>query len=476
MEQSSLFIPFISIFGLILFSAFFSGSETGLMSVSGAKIHKLKMEGNKRAGTVSKLLEDKEKLIGAILLGNNIVNIGASALATALAINLVGESGVVYATVIMTLLVLVFAEVMPKTYAVRNAEGVALTVAPLFILITKLLSPVTIAIQFFVSKLIALISEENTDNMTGVEVLRGAVDMYHQEGNVSKEHKDMLSGVFDLQDITVEEVMIHRSDLNSINIEESNDKIISYIAESVHSRIPVWKGAPDQIIGFLYGKDIFRVVHNYQGDLEKLDLKQYIRTPWFVPESLTLKNQLTGFRERQEHIALVVDEYGSVTGMLTLEDILEEVVGEIDDEHDEPTDSRIKKIKDGSYDINGDITLRDLNRETDWLLKDEEATTLAGYVFAHAQTIPEAGQEFEIGEFKFKILARENNQLTKIKVQHFKCDIASGKSDHDKSDESPDKEILNIETSKTEEMEGTKGTEGTEAADNNKIDDIENNQ
>lgn len=453
MQESSIFIPFISILGLILFSAFFSGSETGLMSVTEAKIHKLKMEGNKRAATVSKLLEDKERLIGSILLGNNIVNIGASALATSLAISLVGESGVIYATAIMTILVLVFAEVMPKTYAVRNAQGVALAVAPLFVLITKLLSPVTIAVQIFVSKVIALISDENMDTMTGVEVLRGAVDMYHLEGNVSKEHKDMLSGVFDLQDITVEEVMIHRSDLNSISIDETNDKIISYIAESVHSRIPVWKGAPDQIIGFLYGKDIFRVVHNYKGDLEKLDLKKYIRTPWFVPESLTLKNQLKGFRERQEHIALVVDEYGSVTGMLTLEDILEEVVGEIDDEHDEPTDRRIKKMKDGTYNINGDITLRDLNRETEWALKDEEATTLAGYIFAHAQTIPEVGEEFEIGEFKFKILERENNQLTKIKVQHFICDIASGKSYHDKNDDSHDKETINIEKLETDNSE-----------------------
>ena len=282
MEESSFLTPFLSVMGLIILSAFFSGSETGLTSVARAKIHKLKMEGNKRAITLSKLREDKERLIGAILLGNNVVNIGASALATSLAIQYLGESGVFYATGVMTVLVLVFAEVLPKTYAVRNAESVALLVAPVFVFITKILSPFTMAVQKVVNFTIGLFSEGEKDDMSGLEILRGAVELYHEEGGVEKEHKDMVGGILDLEDTTIEEVMIHRSDMVSINIDEPIEKILSFIANSSHSRIPLWKGSSERVVGIVHSKDVLKAVQNNKKGGEQIDITDLMREPWFA--------------------------------------------------------------------------------------------------------------------------------------------------------------------------------------------------
>jgi len=429
MDDPATLIPLISIFGLIILSAFFSGSETGLTSISRARIYKLKMEGNRRAIAVSALHEKKEQLLSSILLGNNVVNIASSALATALAIRLFGPAGVVYATAVMTLLVLIFAEVLPKTYAVRHANQVALAVAPAFTLITKLLSPFTMSIQKIVNRVISLISSPPKDDMTGVEVLRGAVDMYHADGDVHTDDKDMLSGIFDLGATTTEKVMIHRSDMISISIDESVENIIDFVANSTHSRIPVWKNVPDKIIGILHTKDLFKELQNNSNASEPIDISALLRKPWFVPETITLKNQLKAFQEHKKHMALVVDEFGSVTGMVTLEDIIEEVVGEIEDEHDEPIDKSIKLLKDGSYKVDGDISLRDLNRQLDWALSDSNSTTIAGYLMAHAQRIPEIEEIFEIDGFMFKVLEREGNQITRIKIRKTGGDTSLEQSD-----------------------------------------------
>lgn len=417
MENASYLIPLLSVFGLILLSAFFSGSETGLTSVTSAKIHKLKMEGNRRAITVSKLREDKERLIGSILLGNNVVNIASSAIATALAIRMFGEEGVVYATAVMTVLVLVFAEVLPKTYAVRHAEQVALAVAPIFVLITKLLSPFTMGVQFVVNAFISMLSIKPQEEMTSSEVLRGAVEMYHEEGSVLKEDKDMLSGVFDLGETAVESIMIHRSDMTTINADDPVEDIIRFVSNSNLSRIPLWRDSIDNIIGIIHTKDLFKLTQNCSGELSTLDITSIMHTPWFVPETTTLKNQLKVFQEQKKHLAIVVDEFGGVTGLITLEDIIEEVVGEIDDEHDKPAQKRINRRKDGSYDLDGDLSLRDLNKEVGWNLEEEDVTTLAGYVMAHAQRIPEIDDILEVDDFMFQVLSKSGNRITRIKIR-----------------------------------------------------------
>ena len=417
MEDSSFLLPFLSVIGLIMMSAFFSGSETGLTSVSRAKIHKLKMEGNKRAITLSKLRKDKERLIGAILLGNNVVNIASSAIATYLAIRILGENGVFYATAVMTVLVLVFAEVLPKTYAVRHAETVALGVAPAFVLITKVLSPFTLAVQAVVDRTINLFSSGEKDDMSGIEILRGAVDMYHEEGEVEKEHKNMVSGLLDLEDNEIEGVMIHRSNMVAVSIDEPVENIVKFVANSSHSRIPLWKGSPERIVGILHTKDVFKATQNHEGELPDLNLTPFIRKPWFVPESTMLKNQLNAFREKNRHFALVVDEFGSVAGLITLEDIIEEVVGEIEDEHDKPSSGKIRKCKNGAFNVDGDLSIRDLNKALEWNLPDDDATTIAGLVLAEAQCIPDVGDIFEAGDFMFKVLKKKDIQITRIQLR-----------------------------------------------------------
>lgn len=411
-----------AVLGLVGISAFFSGSETGLTSISRGKIHRLKMSGNRRAIAVSKLHEDKERLISAILLGNNVVNIAASAIATSLAISLFGPSGVAIATVVVTIIVLIFAEVLPKTYAVRHSEQVALAVAPTFVVLTRVLSPFTFSIQALVNRLIALVSTPPTREMSTVDALRGTVDMYHQQGNFLTEDRDMLSGIFDLGETEVQEIMVHRSDMASIDIDTPIKELVAYAAESSRSRLPVWQGTPDQVIGILHSKDLFKAVYLKSGDIEAIDLKSLLQEPWFIPETVTLKNQLRDFQQRQRHIALVVDEFGSVNGMVTLEDIVEEVLGEIEDEHDTPREKSIRKLKDGSYAVAGSIPLRELNRELAWDLSDADASTLAGYVIAIAQSIPAVDEIYESGPFIFKILKRKANQVTLIQARKLSPD------------------------------------------------------
>lgn len=417
MSDASLFIPLFSIFALILASGFFSGSETGLTSISRAKIHKLKMEGDRRAISVSLLHDQKEKLIGAILLGNNVVNIAASAIATALAISLFGEPGVIIATAVMTILVLVFAEVLPKTYAVRHAEQVALAVAPVLTLVTRVLGPATAMVHYVVDRMISLLSIAPNTDMSGVDVLRGTVEMYHEEGTMLTDDKEMLSGVFDLVDTEVKEIMKRRSDIVAINIDEPVETNARFVAGCRHSRIPVWEGSPDHIIGILHVKDLFRAIHTEATPTAEIDVRQLIRAPWFVPESTTCKVQLKAFQDRKSHIAVVVDEYGSVTGLVTLEDILEEVVGEIEDEHDLPIRKGIKRMTDGTFNIDGGVTLREINRTLEWNLDEEDATTLAGYITATAQCIPAVDEIFEIDDIMFQVLKREENRLTLIKAR-----------------------------------------------------------
>lgn len=440
MEEGSLLVPILTVLALILMSAFFSGSETGLTSVAKAKIYKLKMEGNRRAIILSKLREDKERLIGAILLGNNVVNIAASALATALAINLFGEAGVVYATILMTVLVLVFAEVMPKTYAVRHAEQVALAVAPIFVFITKILAPFTMAVHTVVNFVLNVLTTAPQDSMSGTDMLRGAIEMYHEEGEVKEEDRNMLSGIIDLEAVDVEQVMIHRSDMSTTSIDDPVSKIAAFVANSSHTRIPLWQGSTDNIAGILHAKDLFKAVQNHKGDIDELDIKVIVREPWYVPETTTLKNQLQAFRKHRRHFALVVDESGGLSGLVTLEDILEEVVGDIEDEHDLYDTHPMQKNKDGSYEVDGGMSIRDLNKILGWNFPDDESTTLAGLVMQRAQRIPEEGDIFEMEDLMFQVLGKSGTQLRRIKIRQTISEETEVGSDNDQPLEQADKE------------------------------------
>jgi Mg2+/Co2+ transporter CorB len=419
--EPHLFILFISIVVLIFISGYFSASETGLTALSRARIHKLKISGNKRAAIVTKIRLDKEKLIGTLLLGNNAVNILASSLATSVAIGYFGEEkGVIVSAVLMTVIVLVFAEVLPKTYAFYNAEKVALKVAPSLIVVIWILSPFTKFIELIVNGLMWVMRVKNKSDsiLSPIDELRGAIELHHHEGKVVKRDKDMLRSILDLSETEVEEVMVHRKNIYSIDISEPTADIITKVLDSRFTRIPLWMDKPDNIVGVLHAKALLKALRSYTGDVDDLQIMDIATKPWFVPETNSLSNQLYQFREKRNYMALVVDEYGALVGLVTLEDILEEIVGHIDDEHNNVS-LGIKKLKDGSYRIKGDNTLRDINRHLDWNLPDDGANTIAGLIINEAEMIPAVGEEFTFYGFWFKVDKKKNNQITSILVKKF---------------------------------------------------------
>jgi Mg2+/Co2+ transporter CorB len=411
-------VTFGTIAILLVLSAFFSGSETALTAASPARMHTLEKQGDARARVVNVLFGQKDRLIGAILLGNNLVNILASALATSLLIGLVGEAGVVYATLGMTLLILIFAEVLPKTYAIHNADGVALRVAGTMRVVVRVFSPVTLAVQWIVRSVLTLFGVGITSPFGASlreEELRGAIELHTGEGEEDKHAREMLRSILDLADIDVEEIMTHRKNVATIDASQPTDKIVEEVLSSPYTRLPLWRDDPDNIVGVLHAKALLRAVHTKKTDLDQLDMVEIAHNPWFIPESTDLLAQLQAFRQRQEHFAIVVDEYGEVLGVVTLEDILEEVVGEIADEYD-IKDEGMRALRDGSVVVEGTVTIRDMNREFDWRLPDEEASTIAGLVLHEARRIPDTGQVFAFHGFRFEILRRQRNQITSIKV------------------------------------------------------------
>lgn len=403
---------------LLVLSAFFSGSETALTASSRPLMHQLEQSGNHRAAIVNRLRMKTDRLIGAILLGNNLVNIFASALATSVLIALFGEAGVVYATLGMTALVLIFAEILPKTYAFRNANKVALWIAPVVNGLVVLFSPVTHAIQIVVQVTLRMFgADPHFEEGIGPssEELRGAIELHRGEGTEVKQERAMLRSILDLTDVEVGEIMTHRKNVTMIDADEPPEAVVAQVLASPFTRIPLWRGEPDNILGVIHAKALLRAVRSKEGDLEGLDVVELAADPWFVPESTSLLDQLQAFRRRREHFALVVDEYGSLMGIVTLEDILEEIVGEIADEHDIDVPGVIRQ-PDGSFVVQGTVTIRDLNRRFEWGLPDEEAATVAGLVLHEARRIPEVGQAFSFHGLRFEILRRLRNQVTAIRI------------------------------------------------------------
>lgn len=417
---TAIWLVLFAILVLIMLSAFFSGSETALTAASRARMHQLQKNGDSRATTVTGLIEKRDQLIGALLIGNNMVNILASALATSLFLNLFGEAGVAIATLVMTLLVVIFAEVMPKSIALANADKFAVTVAPILRPIIFILSPfakLITGIVRLILRLFGFVIGSEQSMLSAHEELRGAVEVLHKDGSMIKDDRDRLGGILDLHELELSDVMIHRTKMESINIDDQPEKIIKQVLDSPYTRIPLWQGDNDNIIGIIHSKDVLRVIASKNGDTKKLDFKKIATSPWFVPETTTLKDQLNAFLRKKAHFALVVDEYGEVEGMVTLEDILEEIVGEIADEHDEEV-SGVAPQADGSWIVEGSVPIRDINRALDWDLPDEEATTLAGLVIHAAQMIPEEKQTFTFYKKRFVIMEREKNRITKLRIRN----------------------------------------------------------
>ncbi len=423
MTTFGLLISVFVVLILIAASAFFSGSETALTAASRARMHALEQEGNRRAELVNQLLATPERIIGTVLLGNNLVNILASSLTTGLLIGLFGEFGVLYATAVMTVIVVIFAEVLPKTYAIAYPDRIALGVAPVMRVLIRALWPLTASVQFIVSRILKATpgtKDDEANILAPHEELRGAIELQQKEGMVTRLDAAMLGGVLDLLDLKVLDVMVHRTKMQTLNASTPTDKLVDEVLKSHYTRLPVWEDEPENIIGVLHAKDLLVALGGVDWDSSRLDIKELLKEPWFVPDTTGVKDQLNAFLKRKSHFALVVDEYGEVQGLITLEDILEEIVGQISDEHD-IQDAAIRPQPDGTVNVDGSVPIRDLNRQLGWDLPDEEATTIAGLVIHEAQTIPEPGQAFTFYGYRFEVLRKNRNRITAVRVKPLKA-------------------------------------------------------
>ena len=425
--DAAFWITVAAIVALIVMSAFFSGSETALTAASRGKLKSRADTGDAGAARALRITEDNERLIGSVLLGNNLVNILAASLATSMFTRLLGDSGVALATLVMTVLVLVFAEVLPKTYAITRSESAASLVSAPILVIIRLFSPLVSAVRALVRGILSLFGVEtdpDADVLAVREEIAGALQLGHSEGAVEKEERDRILGALDLGDRTVEEIMLHRSAIEMIDVNDGPEAILQQCLQSRHTRLPVFESERENVVGLIHAKDLLRAIYRHGGSpeteathLDGFDVKAVIKPAYFIPDTTTLDDQLRQFLRRHTHFALVVDEYGALEGLITLEDILEEIVGEITDEYDLVEDGLLKRQPDGSFSVDGAITIRDLNRATEWNLPDDEANTVAGLVIHEAQTIPTAGQVFSFHGFRFEVTERVANRITRLRIR-----------------------------------------------------------
>jgi Mg2+/Co2+ transporter CorB len=405
---------------LLAVSAFFAGSETALTAVSRGRMHQLEKDGSRAAGAVNRLVENRERLIGALLLGNTFINILASSLMTAALEGRFGHRTVAITTGIMTVVILVFAEVLPKTLAIARTDRFALFVAVPLRWIVSVLAPVVASVQWLVWRVLAVFGvgsdEEIGTEEEAHEEIRGSVELHHREGNVEREHRDMIGGILDLRELQVGDVMLHRTSMDAYDVELPKRELLDSLIASPHSRVPLWKDQPENIVGILSTKHLAQALVDHKGDLDAIDIAGLAAPPWYVPDTTSLEEQLASFREHKSHFALVVDEYGTLQGLVTLEDILEEIFGRLPDEHTPQARPDVRRRPDGSYLVDGTVTVRDLNRELDWNLPEDDATTIAGLVISQSGTIPDTGQRFAFFGYTFEIMRRQRNQITAVRV------------------------------------------------------------
>jgi len=403
---------------LALFAAaFFAGAETALTAASRARLRALETAGDTRAALVARLVATRGRFISAMLLGGQLVTIAASALATNELVSAVGDRGVVYATAIMTALIVVFGEVLPKTIAIAYPDRVSLMIAPTASFFVTVFGPIVSAVSALVRLMLRLcgVSLAGPSGVSGHEELRGAVDILHSEGGVARDERDMFGGLLELAEVPVSDVMVHRTKMRTLDADLPAGELVREVLASPYTRMPLWRGEPDNIIGMLHAKDLLRAYAAAGGDPSRINAADIALEAWFVPEATTLRDQLQAFLQRKSHSALVVDEYGVVLGLLTLEDIIEEIVGDIKDEHD-VTVQGVRKQLDGSLIVDGSVTIRDLNRAMDWSLPDDEAATIAGLVIHEARTIPEPKQTFSFHGLRFEVLRRQRNRIAALRV------------------------------------------------------------
>lgn len=408
----------VAAFVLIFFSALCSAAETSVLAASRVRLYHLAKKGNQKASIVLNLQAHIGGFVSTIILLNTWLNTLVTALATGVLTYFFGALGALYAAIIIGVLITLFAEVLPKMYVYTSPDRVAMSFAPFFKPFLTIMTPFANAISFLAQKLLHFLGVKITEDISAVaaaDELRGAIELHVGSSGEGDYERAMLKSILDLTTVEVTEIMRHRKTMFTIDIDFPNKKIVDQVLKAPYTRIPLWRENPDNIVGVLHAKDLLRTAQNHEGDLEKLEIEKIASSPWFIPETTTLFSQLAAFRERREHFAVVVDEYGDLQGMVTLEDILEEIVGEIVDEHDVEIPG-VRIIPDGTYVVDGTVTLRDLNRLFGWSLPDERAATLAGLILHETREIPEVGQSFIIHGFRMDILRQHRHQITQVRL------------------------------------------------------------
>jgi len=401
---------------LLFLSAILSASETAILGSSKIRLHNMVKEGSKPAKVVVRLRRNMGHVLSSILIGNTVLNMAAGSMATIMMAEIFGEVGAVYATAMMSLLIIYFVEVVPKLYAVNHPEKTAMFVSKLLRPLTIIMQPVYKILEYLAKQTFRLFGVKDVSKLNNTaEELRGMIELHEGPGEEVIHEKAMLRSILDLATVDVGDIMIHRKNVFMLDINAGVESIVQKMLESPHTRVPLWRENPDNIVGILHAKMLFRALQNNNNDTSKINIYEVATSPWFIPETTNLFDQLQAFRRRREHFSVVVDEYGVLMGVVTLEDILEEIVGEIVDEHDVEIPG-VRVGADGAIVVLGTVTIRDLNRQFDWELPDEEASTIAGLILYETRQIPDVGQVFTIAGFKVEILRRQRNQITLVKI------------------------------------------------------------
>jgi len=414
-NDASLEMLFAILAALIFLSGFFSGSETSMMSLNRYRLKHLLQGGHKGAQRASKLLDRPDRLIGLILIGNNLVNILASAIATVIAIRLWGTAGIFIATLALTLVILIFAEITPKTIAALHPEKVAFPASWILLPLLKIMYPVVWLVNSVTNALLRLLGVDpgkKADESVSSAELRTIVTEAGQL--IPMRHRNMLLNILDLEEVTIDDIMVPRNEVYGIDLDDSDQEILRTIQNSSHTRLPVWREDINDIIGVLHMRSMSRIL-NTQG-LDRTALEREMDKPYFIPEGTPLHTQLLNFQQKKHRLAVVVDEYGEVMGLAALEDILEEIVGNFTSNLAEAVDN-IYAQRDGSFIINGSATIREINKSLQWSLPTDGPKTLSGLMLEHLESFPDAKISLNIGKHRLEILELKGNVVQAVRAR-----------------------------------------------------------
>ena len=409
-----------AVVALLLLSAFAAAVRAALWNASRTRLGELQKRGFRGAGTALRLLSDEDRTMGALALAKLLAVGLAGGLAAFLLFHKLAPLQAGLAAIALIAIFALFGLVLPDAYAARRADRAAVILSGAAQVLVAVLGPLAAALETLARGILTITGSNGVDEThTMHEELREAIDLHAKDGTVVKNDRDMLSGILAMQDLEVSDIMVHRTKMTMLDIEENPKEIVNTVLKSGHTRIPVWKDNPDNIIGVLHAKNLFAALQKHGGDATKVNIEDILLPPWFVPDTRAIPDQLNAFLKRKSHFAIVVDEYGEVQGLVTLEDIIEEIVGDIQDEHDAVA-AGVRPKPDGSYLVDGGVAIRDLNRAFDWTLPDDEANTIAGLVIHEARMIPAVGQAFVFHGFRFEILKKRRHQITALRMSPVK--------------------------------------------------------